>query len=172
MKKSNPIKLKEKGSPFSEYKFYEEKSKIPNDNDIKCSHWLYNRPYVWINNKNIEKCQRLYLVYNDDPVFIHTRKGYPMKLRKVNFSKINLEFSKIENLSMIDLWSRPSRINECKWVSNYFRVFIDTKSNLNDYDVRINGKKIRYKNINTVGDYLEQSGIPMGGTTFLKIDPI
>lgn len=104
--------------------------------------WIYNRPYLWIPNKDYKKCRRLYLCFYDEKIYSSTK-------RIVKFSgKINTNSDVDYNsYSMISIYEDEYRNMTCDWGRNYFQVFVSARDmgrllRHNQANVRINGNPI------------------------------
>ena len=113
------------------------------DDDKLVGYWIDNRPYVWINNDNFKNCRRLYLLYDEDEVYLYTRKGKGMPERKTSLKNFNWLFG-YGKVSLLDIWKSVGKREKCIWVKKYFDVYIPKRDGELQYlDVRVNGKKFK-----------------------------
>jgi len=108
------------------------------DNLINC--WYKNVPYLWIPNKSLDKCQRLYFLHENCFVYY---KNKSIELYKVFSNNYDLE----------DVFIYNSEEMEPDFPHNLFKVMNPYKLDKN-YNYYINGKKIKIPNNESLYLYL------------------
>lgn len=146
------------------------------DYDNEIGFWTYGVPYVWINNKDMKECRRLYLVYNQDDVFVshRTYKEYNNLQRSVQYSRVMRERNhSIDDISLLDLWRKDGE-SKCSWAARYFGVYDHTLfkgKKLSDMDVRINGKPMSVPEKPNVLGYLRAAFRVPQAPRFIQYPP-
>lgn len=98
---------------------------VDSDNILTC--WYTNIPYLWIHNKDLYSCQRLYFIHENCIVHHYNKE---IKLYEV--------FSKNYNLDNVFIYKIEKNIN---FPHNFFKIMNPYRlSNQGEY--RVNGKKI------------------------------
>ncbi len=127
------------------------------DIDNLIDYWLKGIPYVWIPNKDVNACQRYYLLSKNTALFSFDNRG--------NSFTLNRKAIKRETVPGLTFSFFKFTSEQCKTVRNYFLIWTHSIASIK-HEIRIEGKPTTIrKRISTT-----KANVILGNVVYKKIE--